>query len=441
MKWNNISEFKKRIESIDTTIAVVGMGYVGLPLALTFAKKGFRVSGYDIDKKKVDCLNRKINYFKEDKWISDVLSKVSTFSASTNVKSAGKNDVVIVAVPTPADPATKEPIYDYVVSAGEYIGANLKKGSLVVLESTVGPGTTEGIFRKTLERVSGLTAGSDFGLSYSPERINPGDDKHRIECVPKVVSGIDDFSREACALIYGTIVPSVYKTGTPTEAELTKLLENVQRDTNIAIINEFAKICDVLGADIKNVIGAASTKWNFYNVSPGCGVGGHCLPDDPWFLVGALEKKGYTSELIKTVRRSNEDMPRYTARKAALLLGGKPNGAKITILGLTYKGDVSDIRNTPAKDIVEEMRLMGYTNIVGHDPFVPKVDWVKTDTLDNALRDSKLIIVATDHTSIKNMTPKKIKNLSSCAVIVDGRNALDRAGFLRENIKYAGVGR
>ncbi len=441
MYWTNGSLFEKKVRDKKASIAVVGLGYVGLPIAMTFAKKGFKVYGYDVDKSKIESLKQKRNFLEDEMWIDRILQKAHTFSASANVTNAGSHDAIIVAVPTPADPATKKPIYDFVASAAKCVGYSLKKGALVILESTVGPGTTEGIFRKTLEDVSGLKAGMDFGLSYSPERINPGDDKHRIDKIPKVVSGIDDLSACACACLYLQIVPSVYRTSTLKEAELTKLLENIQRDMNVALANEFAKICDILGADVKNVIEAASTKWNFYNVSPGCGVGGHCLPDDPWFLIHELEKKGYTSNLIKTARKTNEEMPAYTARKAANLLCKKPNGSKIAIVGLAYKDNVSDMRNSPAKAVIEEMKSMGYTNIVAHDPHVGKVDWIKTDNFENTLKDAELVIVATPHKHIKNLSARNIRKLAPHASVVDGRNVLNKNDFLSEKIKYAGIGR
>ncbi|MCK5698769.1 MAG: nucleotide sugar dehydrogenase [Candidatus Aenigmarchaeota archaeon] len=441
MSWTNISDFKKDIIHKKTSIALIGLGYVGLPLAMTFAKKGFNVYGYDIDDAKIQSLKRRENYLEGEVWITEVLRKSQTFYPSDDVENSGIHDVIIVAVPTPADPVTKGPVYDYIESSARAVGANLKRGSLVILESTVGPGTTEGLFRKILESVSGLRAGHDFGLGYSPERVNPGDEEHRIENIPKVVSGIDDASACACACIYGQIVPSVYETPTIKEAELTKLLENIQRDMNIALVNEFAKICDILGADVTKVIEAASTKWNFYSISPGCGVGGHCLPDDPWFLMHELEKRGYTSELIKTARKINDEMPAYTARKANMLLGGKPNGAKIAILGLAYKKDSSDMRNTPAKAIVDEIRTIGYTNLVAYDPYVSKVGWIETDTFENTIKDAELIIATTSHKCIKSMSATDLRRLAPRASVIDGRNMFDKIEFLKQHIKYAGIGR
>ena len=441
MSWTNISDFKKDILHKKTSIALIGLGYVGLPLAMTFAKKGFSVYGYDIDKTKIQALRRKKNYLRGEEWVAKILKESQIFHPSSDIENAGIHDVVIVAVPTPTDPVTKKPIYDYIESSARTVGANLKKGSLVILESTVGPGTTDGLFRKVIESVSGLRAGRDFGLGYSPERVNPGDEEHRIENIAKVVSGIDDASACACACIYGQIVPSVYKTPTIKEAELTKLLENIQRDMNIALVNEFAKICDILGADVTKVIEAASTKWNFYSISPGCGVGGHCLPDDPWFLIHELEKKGYTSELIKTARKTNDEMPAYTARKANMLLGGKPNGAKIAILGLAYKNGTSDMRNTPAKAIVDEIRSIGYTNIVAHDSHVGKVEWIKTDTLENTIKDAELIITTTSHKGIKGMSVTDLRKLAPTASVLDGRNMFDKSEFVKMHIKYAGIGR
>ena len=252
---------------------------------------------------------------------------------------------------------------------------------------------------------------------------------------------MDDASASACACIYSQIVPSVYVTPTIKEAELTKLLENVQRDMNIALVNEFAKICDVLNADVTKVIEAASTKWNFYNISPGCGVGGHCLPDDPWFLLHELEKKGYTSDLIKTARKTNDGMPIYTAHKADMLLGKEPNGAKIAILGLAYKNDTSDMRNTPTKAIVDEMRSIGYTNLIAYNPHVTKVDWIKTDTFENTVKDAKLVVAATSHKRIKSMTATDLKKLAPRASLIDGRNMFDKNEFVKKHINYTGIGR
>lgn len=441
MSWNEISSFEKKIDDKSISIAVVGLGYVGLPLAMTFAKKGFKVYGYDIDTKKIDCLEKKENYLEGEGWIDEILKDTQTFRASTQVDNAGLHDIIIVAVPTPADPVTKKPIYDYIESSAKNVGLSLKKGSLVILESTLGPGITEGMFRKTIESASGLEVKVDFGLGYSPERVNPGDDEHRIERVPKVVSGIDSTSAAVCALIYSSIVPYVHTTPRITEAELSKLLENTQRDINIALVNEFAKICDIFEVDIKNVISAASTKWNFYNVSPGCGVGGHCLPDDPWFLIHEIEKKGLTSELIKTARKTNDDMPLYTAKKAKFLMNKKPNGSKIAILGLSYKSDTSDIRNTPAKILVEEMAKMGYTNMTGYDPYVKSVDWIKTDSFENTIKDAELVIVATAHKKIIELTARDLKMLAPNAPFIDGRNVFDKCKFLEQDIKYSGIGR
>ncbi len=441
MSWTNISDFKKDILRKKTSIALIGLGYVGLPLAMTFAKKGFNVYGYDIDDAKIQSLKLRENYLEGEVWITEVLRKSQTFYPSAEVEDSGIHDVIIVAVPTPADPVTKGPVYDYIESSARAVGANLKRGSLVILESTVGPGTTEGLFRKILESVSGLRAGHGFGLAYSPERVNSGDEEHRIENIPKVVSGIDDASACACACIYGQIVPSVYETPTIKEAELTKLLENIQRDMNIALVNEFAKICDILGADVTKVIEAASTKWNFYSISPGCGVGGHCLPDDPWFLMHELEKREYTSELIKTARKINDEMPAYTARKANMLLGGKPNGAKIAILGLAYKKDSSDMRNTPAKAIVDEIRTIGYTNLIAYDPHVSKVGWIETDTFENTIKDAELIIATTSHKCITSMSATDLRKLAPQASVIDGRNMFDKSEFLKQHIKYAGIGR
>ncbi len=443
--WTNPTEYKKKIDEKELEISVVGLGYVGLPLATMFASKEFDVVGYDVDEKKVEKINRRENYLPEEKWLTDLLEEVTTFSASTNVENSGGADFISICVPTPSDEVTKKPIYKYVEKSCESVGKNLKEGSLVSLESTVGPGTTEGLVKEILEEMSGLYAGEDFGLVYSPERINPGDEEHRIDRVPKVVGGIDNLSTELGSAVYEQIVPEVYKVKTPKEAELTKLLENIQRDVNIALMNEFAQICDLENVDIKRIIEAASTKWNFMKVYPGCGVGGHCLPQDPYFLIQATEKKGYSPQLIKTAREINENMPGYTVEKACSLFentGIKVTELKVSVLGIAYKENTKDSRGTPTKKIIEELKRRDINNIITHDPTINDgIGCETTSDLKYALKDSDVIIIATAHEEYKKLIPEYIMHSSQNPVLVDGRNIFDPELFKTKGIKYTGIGR
>lgn len=445
--WTNSEEYQRKIDDRKLKVSIVGLGYVGLPLATMFASKGFEVVGYDIDRNKVEKINRKENYLHEEKWLTELLKGVESFSASTDVEKAGDADFMAIAVPTPVDEETKEPVYDYVEKSSRSIGKSLRKGSLVSLESTVGPGTTENLVKGILEVESGLCAAEDFGLVFSPERINPGDEKHRIDRIPKVVGGIDKLSMELGSKVYEQIVPAVYKVNSPTEAELVKLFENVQRDVNIALMNEFACICDKLeGVDIKRIIEAASTKWNFVKVYPGCGVGGHCLPEDPYFLIRASEEKGYSPRLIKTARKINDSMSEYTVTKACSLLrnnGAEVKNSRVAVLGIAYKENTCDMRTAPSKKIVKELEKKGIKDIVLHDPHIKNsIDGVEiTSDLNHALNGVDMVIIATAHDEYKKLNPYDISHLCPSCVLVDGRNIFDSESFRFNGIKYIGIGR
>lgn len=348
-------------------IAVVGLGYVGLPVAVAFGKKR-PVIGLDINKSKTEELRNRVDRTGE---ISeeDLRQAQITF---TDDPSALKNaDFIIVAVPTPINDAL-QPDLTILMRASELIGSNLQAGSIVVYESTVYPGATEEVCRPILERCSGLKCGKDFKIGYSPERINPGDKEHTLERIVKVVSGMDEETLDVVARTYGEVVlAGVHRAPSIKVAEAAKVIENTQRDLNIALMNELALIFHRLGIDTKAVLEAAGTKWNFLRFVPGL-VGGHCIGVDPYYLTTKAESVGYHPEVILAGRRINNGMGVYVAEQTVKLLSrlGKPlNATRVGVLGLTFKEDVPDVRNSRVPDIIKELQEYGVEVLV-HDPMV-----------------------------------------------------------------------
>jgi UDP-N-acetyl-D-glucosamine/UDP-N-acetyl-D-galactosamine dehydrogenase len=350
---------------MENKIAVIGLGYVGLPLAILLARRFPSVIGFDAQAARVAALGRG----------DDVTGEVSSedLRASKLELTADTNDLrdvtfFIVAVPTPID-ASHAPDLGPVISASRTVGSVMQAGSVVVYESTVYPGVTEDICGPLLEQSSGLSR-SDFKLGYSPERINPGDREHSLERVMKIVAGEDSETLERVATVYGRIVDAgIHRAPSIKVAEAAKVIENIQRDINIALVNEVAMICDRVGIRTKDVLSAAGTKWNFLPFEPGL-VGGHCIGVDPYYLTMLAERLGYHPQVILAGRRINEGMGPYVAQRVVKLLahGSVPiSSARVGILGLTFKQDVPDIRNTKVVDIVSELRQFGVEPMV-HDP-------------------------------------------------------------------------
>jgi len=342
----------------NAVVCIVGLGYVGLPLADAFSKS-FQVIGFDIDKSLVRKLSHDYNK--------------PSLSFTNNPNEIKKADFVIICVPTPVT-QSKEPDLSYIKSAAEIISQNMKKGSVVVLESTVYPGVTEEIVIPILEK-SGFKCGNGFKISYSPERINPGDEDHSIDKITKVVAGIDPDTTELVALLYGEIVQSVFKAKNIKTAEAAKVIENIQRDLNIALINELSIVFDKMGLSSRDVLEAAVTKWNFHQYVPGL-VGGHCIPVDPYYLVYKAKELGYHPQVILAGRAINDSMPKHVADITirALNDAGKViKESKVLIMGLTYKENVSDTRETPVKGIIKELKEFGI-KIYGYDPYLLKAD-------------------------------------------------------------------
>jgi UDP-N-acetyl-D-galactosamine dehydrogenase len=337
------------------TVGIIGLGYVGLPLAEGFARS-LKVIGFDIKSKRVAGLakqNRQPNLFYTD-----------------DAGELARADFLIICVPTPVT-HTKEPDLGYVIGAAETVGRNMKRGSIVILESTVYPGVTEDIVVPVLEKTSGLKCGADFKVGYAPERVNPGDKEHTIDKIAKVVSGMDEETTELVAELYAKITPNVFKARDIRTAEAAKVIENIQRDLNIALMNELSLIFDKLNLDTKAVLDAAFTKWNFHRYSPGL-VGGHCIPVDPYYLVYKAKELGYNSQVILAGRAINNYMAKHVAEltiKALNLTGKVIKGSRILIMGLTYKENVADTRETPVKEVIKELHEYG-VEVFGYDPLL-----------------------------------------------------------------------
>jgi len=326
----------------DSVVCVIGLGYVGLPVAQAFSRS-LKVIGFDVNAEKIRQLEKE-------------LQPSPNLTFTDNPTDIGKADFVIISVPTPVT-KSKEPDLSHVENAARVVGRHMKKGTIVSLESTVYPGATEEVVAPILEKESGLKCGKDFKVAYSPERINPGNEEHSVERITKVVSGMDEETTERMAELYGKVAPSVFKARDIRTAEAAKVIENVQRDLNIALMNELSLIFDKMGLSTKDILDAAATKWNFHRYSPGL-VGGHCIPVDPYYLVYKAKQLGHHPQVILAGRAINDSMPKHVAEMAikALNKAGKViKGSKVLILGLTYKENVADTRETPAKRIIKEL--------------------------------------------------------------------------------------
>lgn len=347
------------------SIAVVGLGYVGLPIAVAFGKQG-PVIGFDINKTKIEELRRGIDRTGEVSASDLKESQVQYTWEPVELKAA---DFIIVAVPTPINESL-QPDFTALQKSSELIGANLSRESIVVYESTVYPGATEEVCLPILEKMSGMKAGIDFKIGYSPERINPGDKEHTLEKIIKVVSAQDAESLEIVARTYGAVVKAgIHRASSIKVAEAAKVIENTQRDLNIALMNELSLIFHRLGIDTKSVLEAAGTKWNFLRFSPGL-VGGHCIGVDPYYLTAKAESVGYHPQVILSGRRINNGMGKFVAEQTMKLLSQLPrpvNELKVAVLGLTFKENVPDLRNSKVPDIINELREYG-VQVVVHDP-------------------------------------------------------------------------
>ncbi len=425
-----LKDFYEKLISGEKTLAVVGLGYVGLPIAVEFSKK-IRVIGFDLNCEKVAVLNSGVDPTGE---IGDEALKESPAKFTCDANELAKADFYIVAVPTPVN-ADKTPDLAPLSSASKIVGDKMKPGSVVVFESTVYPGVTQEICMPLLEAHSGLKCGRDFKIGYSPERINPGDKEHRLETVVKVVSGMDDETLELVAKVYSLVVKAgVFRAKSIKVAEAAKVIENSQRDINIAFMNELSIIFDKLGIDTKSVLEAAGTKWNFMQFSPGL-VGGHCIGIDPYYLTYKVEQLGYHSQVILAGRQINDEMGRYVAGtlvKKLVKVKTPIIGARIAVLGFTFKNDCRDTRNTKVIDICTELSEYGADCFVV-DP-VAQPEQVLADygikLYDiSELSDMDAVIISVNHREFLSLTQEKISLLFK-DIPPEKRVLLDLKGIL-----------
>jgi UDP-N-acetyl-D-galactosamine dehydrogenase len=407
---------------LNKTVCVIGLGYVGLPLAEAFAEH-FRTIGYRRNQKAIDALNRMPG---------------NKIEATTDPAKIQEADFVIIAVPTPVTKA-KDPDLEAVESASKIVGQNLKKGAIVVLESTVYPGVSEGIMRPILERESGLKCGKDFFIGYSPERTNPGDEEHILKNINKVVSGMDEKTTDALCDLY-SLVTNVYKAPDIKTAEAAKVIENVQRDLNIALMNELSMIFARLGISTDEVLRAAGTKWNFHWYRPGL-VGGHCIPVDPYYLVKRAKEVGYHPQVILAGRSINDGMPKYVAEMAVKSLnkvGKAIKGSSVLIMGLTYKEDVADIRESPVENMVRELKDYD-VDVYGYDPLLSDavIKHFGAKPLPKLDKKMDAIIIAVAHAPFKKMSVKEIRLLmNDKPVLIDVRGMIDQDAAEKKGMFY-----
>ena len=404
---SRLEELRDRIDSRDARIGVIGLGYVGLPLAVEFAKAGFSVVGLDIDDEKVRSLEAGKSYI-EDVPAEELETARADgrFRASSDFAELTRLDVINICVPTPLTRA-KDPDVSHMAKAVEEIRRRLRSGQLIVLGSTTYPGTTHDLFVPMLEE-SGLTIGEDFSLAFSPERIDPANKQFRVRDVPKVVGGETPLCTELAAKVFDTIFDQVVPVSSSQSAEMVKLLENTFRAINIGLANEIALMCERLGLDVWEVIEAAATKpYGFMKFLPGPGLGGHCIPVDPSYLSWKMKSLNFPARFIDLATDINSRMPEHVADRVADLLNEDRlavNGANVMILGVAYKKDVGDMRESPALDVIKLLSDKGAT-ISYHDPHVRECNvedtvYKNTDLTDEALAAADLVVVLTDHSAI-----------------------------------------
>lgn len=432
-----------RVQTGTATVGIIGLGYVGLPLARAFARAGFRVLGFDIDQHKVDKLNAGRSYIKQipDATIAEM--RANRFEATDQFTRLGEADCVLICVPTPLTDA-REPDLSFVVNSTHAIAGQLRKGQLVVLESTTYPSTTRGEVLPVLER-TGLKAGRDFFLAFSPEREDPGNPTHSVSHIPKVVGGLCDKSGDVACALYEKIVPQVVRVSTPEIAEACKILENTYRAVNIALVNEMKVLYDRMGIDVWEVIDAAKTKpFGFQAFYPGPGLGGHCIPLDPFYLAWVAKRHGMNTRFIELAGEVNTAMPTFVVNKVgdALNDAGKPvRGSKVAILGMAYKKDIDDPRESPGFELMDLLLKKGAV-VTYNDPHIPTLPamrhWPHLPPMESQpltpeyLAAQDCVLIATDHTAYDY---EFIVKHAKC--VIDTRNATKKVPGRAKNVVAA----
>ncbi|MEH7128581.1 nucleotide sugar dehydrogenase [Neobacillus drentensis] len=402
----------EKIVNREEKVSLIGLGYVGMPIAVSFAKK-VDVIGFDVNNEKIELYNNGIDPTKE---VGNEVIKHTTVDFTSDEKRLREAKFHIVAVPTPVK-EDRTPDLTPIESASSTLGRNLTKGSIVVFESTVYPGVTEDICVPILERTSGLKCGLDFKVGYSPERINPGDQEHRLETIIKVVSAMDKETLDIVAKVYELVVEvGVYKAESIKVAEAAKVIENSQRDINIAFMNELSIIFNKMGIDTKAVLQAAGTKWNFLNFSPGL-VGGHCIGVDPYYLTYKAEQMGYYSQIILSGRKINDDMGKYVAEstvKRMIKANKQINGSRVAIFGVTFKENCPDVRNTKVVDVIKELEEFG-VEVKVVDPLADRDDLWHEYRINpyeaHEINEMDAVIFAVPHDEFKSIRLDDVKKM------------------------------
>jgi len=428
VKTSSRDQLIAKFESRQATVAIVGLGYVGLPLAIEFAKVGLKVIGYDVSQRVVDSLMAGKSHIQDVK-TSDVAAmvKAGRFVATTDEKKLGEADAISIAVPTPLA-KTRDPDMSYVISAAEAIGRHAHAGMVIILESTTYPGTTREVLMPLLAE-RGLTVGRDVFLAFSPERVDPGNPKYRTTNTPKVVGGITPACTEVAAALYATCIETVVPVSSPEAAELVKLLENTFRSVNIGLVNEMAIVSDKLGVDVWEVIDAAATKpFGFMKFTPGPGIGGHCIPLDPHYLAWKMRTLNYKTRFIDLASEINTQMPAFVVEKTAHALNGERkavNGSRVLVLGVAYKRDIEDVRESPALDVIRLLEEQG-ADVVFHDPHVPILredghEVTGVELTADELANADAVVIVTDHKAVDYQFV-----IDHAALVIDSRNATAR---------------
>lgn len=419
-----------RVERREITFGIVGLGYVGLPLAVELGHAGFTVLGYDISQRVVDSLNDGHSHIKDVTSAQVAELRASgRFEATTDAGRLSAADGISICVPTPLS-KYKDPDVSFIVAATEAVKGTLRRGQVIILESTTYPGTTREIMLPALES-TGLTVGEDFFLAFSPERVDPGNPRFHTRNTPKVVGGITPDCARVASAMYAPAIDTLVPVSTTEAAELVKLLENTFRSVNIGLVNEMAIVCDKLGVDVWEVIDAAATKpFGFMKFTPGPGLGGHCIPIDPHYLAWKMRGLNYKTRFIDLAGELNSEMPLFWVRKLMEELNGHRksiNGAKVLVIGVAYKKDINDLRESPALDILGLLHQYG-ADVSYHDPYVAKFseaghDYVSTDLTPETVRAADAVLVVTDHTAIDWGMIKREARLA-----VDTRHVLSKVG-------------
>lgn len=416
----------QKIRQHTAHVGVIGLGYVGLPLAVEFAKRGYPTVGIDVDEARVKTLNQGTSYI-ADVPQEEIASLVAsgTLKGTTRYEALQDLDGVVICVPTPLR-KTREPDISYIVAAAEALAKHLHRYQVIILESTTYPGTTEEVILPLLEK-KGLAVGKDFFLGFSPERIDPGNPEYATTSIPKVVSGVTPACCQVIQLLYGEVIQKVIPVSSTRVAEMVKLLENTFRSVNIGLVNELARMCHRMGVDVWEVIDAAKSKpFGFMAFYPGPGLGGHCIPIDPLYLSWKAKSYGFEPRFIELSSQVNSSMPEYVVERIAQTLNGQGKalkGSQLLILGVAYKRDVSDIRESPAMEIIQQLKNHG-ARVQYHDPFVPSFTLNGTihrcvSLTKSALAKAQCVVIVTDHQSIDYALV-----LAHARRILDTRNAL-----------------